>query len=50
MIYFDNSATTELSETAKLKMTEAMTAFGNPSSKHRMGIDAKKLLEIGKKR
>ena len=45
MIYLDNSATTELSESAKIKMREAMDAYGNPSSRHAMGLEAKKILD-----
>ena len=45
MIYLDNSATTPLSEGVKARMIEAMECFGNPSSLHAMGADAKKLLE-----
>ena len=45
MIYLDNSATTEISETAKKKMIEAMDAYGNPSSRHALGLDARKLID-----
>ncbi len=45
MIYFDNSATTELSAVAKKKMTEAMEIYGNPSSTHRAGIEARRLID-----
>ena len=45
MIYFDNSATTSLSEAAKKKMTEAMEIYGNPSSTHKAGIEARKLID-----
>lgn len=48
MIYFDNSATTELSEKSKQKIIEAMTCFGNPSSKHKAGLDAKRLLDASR--
>ena len=43
-IYFDNSATTALSDEARRKMLEAMDAYGNPSSLHTYGVDAGKLL------
>ena len=45
MIYLDNSATTEISLSAKEKMIEAMEVYGNPSSTHRAGIEARKLLD-----
>lgn len=45
MIYFDNSATTALSRTAKTRMTEAMEIYGNPSSLHAAGQAAHELLE-----
>ena len=45
MIYLDNSATTQLCKTAKEKMLEAMECYGNPSSKHKEGIEAKKLVD-----
>ena len=45
MIYLDNSATTEISLSAKKKMIEAMEAYGNPSSTHRAGIEAHRLLD-----
>lgn len=44
-IYFDNSATTKISEGAKKKMTEAMELhFGNPSSLHKIGLDAEHIV------
>ncbi len=45
MIYLDNSATTEISEAAKNKMCRAMECYGNPSSRHSLGIDAHRMLE-----
>ena len=45
MIYLDNSATTNLSATSKAAMLDAMECFGNPSSKHIMGTNAKKMLD-----
>lgn len=44
MIYFDNSATTELSPSAKESMKNAMEVYGNPSSLHKAGLEAEKLL------
>lgn len=42
-IYFDNSATTKISDGAKNKMIEVMdSCFGNPSSLHKVGLDAEK--------
>lgn len=43
-IYFDNSATTALSDTVKAKMLEAMDCYGNPSSLHTRGVSADRLL------
>ena len=45
MIYLDNSATTEISAVAKKAMVDAIDVYGNPSSRHAMGIEAKKLLD-----
>ena len=44
MIYLDNAATTALSPAAIQAMTKTMTVFGNPSSTHRHGREASKLL------
>ena len=44
-IYLDNSATTALSDAAKVKITEAIEIFGNPSSLHPAGQAARKLVE-----
>lgn len=44
-IYFDNSATTKISSGAKNKMIEVMERyFGNPSSLHKIGLDAEHIL------
>lgn len=45
MIYLDNSATTEISAAAKKKMIEAMETYGNPSSTHASGIEARRIIE-----
>lgn len=45
MIYLDNSATTEISAAAKKKMIEAMEVYGNPSSTHTSGIEARRIIE-----
>ncbi|MBQ6569728.1 MAG: cysteine desulfurase [Clostridia bacterium] len=45
-IYLDNSATTQVSEAAAKAAFAAMTEnYGNPSSLHKMGIEAEKILE-----
>lgn len=44
-VYFDNSATTKISEGAKRKMNEVMELqFGNPSSLHKKGLEAEHIL------
>jgi len=44
-IYFDNSATTRISERALEKYVEvSRSTYGNPSSLHKMGLDAEKLI------
>ena len=44
-IYFDNSATTKISDGAKNKMIEVMEShFGNPSSLHSLGLDAERVV------
>ena len=48
-IYFDNAATTPLSEEAKLAMANAMDNFGNPSSTHSEGRKAKAIIETVRK-
>lgn len=45
MIYLDNSATTELASSVKQKMTDALEIYGNPSSTHALGIEAKRVLD-----
>lgn len=46
MIYLDNSATTPLCDKAKQAMIEAIEHnFGNPSSLHRVGLDAEHAIE-----
>ena len=44
MIYFDNSATTQLCAGAVNKMKEAMECYGNPSSLHSVGYRASEIL------
>ena len=44
-IYFDNSATTPLCDTAKKTMTNVIeNVYGNPSSLHYVGLEAEKIL------
>ncbi len=43
--YLDNAASTELCEEAKEAILGAVGVYGNPSSTHRMGAEAKRLLE-----
>lgn len=40
--YFDNSATTKISEAALAAVNDGFTEFGNPSSLHKKGADAAK--------
>ncbi len=45
-IYLDNSATTKVKESVAETMVNAMTKdFGNPSSLHRLGLNAEKLVK-----
>jgi len=49
-IYFDNSATTRVLECAAKESYKTMTEYyGNPSSLHRMGIEAEKIKEKARK-
>lgn len=43
--YLDNAATTELSAVAKRAASDALEIYGNPSSRHAAGMEAKHLLE-----
>ena len=45
MIYLDNSATTEISASAKSAMIDAIEVYGNPSSRHAMGLEARRLID-----
>ena len=48
--YFDNSATTRVSDAAAQAALSAMTqCYGNPSSTHTKGREAKKLLDTARK-
>ena len=48
MIYLDNASTTSVCEEAKQAALAAMDNFGNPSSMHRLGIDAEKIVKKSK--
>lgn len=50
MIYLDNSATTEISDAAKKKMLGAMDIYGNPSSTHKAGIEARRIIDEARER
>lgn len=45
MIYFDNSATTALCEVSKQSISQMLDVYGNPSSRHALGLEAKKQIE-----
>ena len=45
MIYLDNSATTEISAEVKGVMIRALDAYGNPSSTHSAGIEARAIID-----
>ena len=45
MIYLDNSATTALCDAAKSKISECLEVYGNPSSRHAVGLASKKLVD-----
>ncbi len=44
IVYLDNSATTPLSPAAKQKILAVMDTYGNPSSLHRLGQEAERLM------
>ena len=47
MIYFDNSATTRITEPVKKRMkTELDSLMGNPSSLHRLGVESEKKIRV----
>ena len=48
-IYLDNSATTEISASAKHAMINAMEKYGNPSSIHACGLEANAILADARK-
>lgn len=51
MIYFDNSATTPPAKEVIATITEYMkTSFGNPSSRHALGLEAEKIVSDARKK
>ena len=51
MIYFDNSATTPPAKEVIATITEYMkTSFGNPSSRHALGLEAEKIVTESRKK
>ena len=48
-VYLDNSATTKPYDEVITKMTEGLKTFGNPSSLHRLGLDAERLLKTSRR-
>ncbi len=50
MHYFDNSATTKPSQTALDAAGDALGVWGNPSSVHEKGLEAKKLLDSSRRK
>ncbi len=51
LVYADNAATTPMSDTALAAMTDAMkTVWGNPSSLHTVGQEAKVVLEAAREK
>ena len=48
MIYLDNASTTKPSEAAKSAFLEACEDFGNPSSLHRLGLNAEKKISAAR--
>lgn len=49
LIYFDNAATTMLSDFVKQQMINSMEIFGNPSSLHMLGIDSENIIRSAQK-
>ena len=48
-IYFDNSATTQVSDAAISAVTDAMKrTYGNPSSMHYKGVEAERVLNAAR--
>lgn len=49
MIYLDNASTTKPCDKTKYAVCEMMENFGNPSSLHRLGMNAEKVIKNAKK-
>lgn len=49
MIYFDNAATTQLSDFVKAQMIKALDTFGNPSSLYDLGICGEELIRSARR-
>ncbi|MBQ8107457.1 MAG: cysteine desulfurase [Ruminococcus sp.] len=49
MIYLDNAATTQPCEAARAAVMKGLESFGNPSSLHRLGLDAELLVSHARK-
>ena len=45
MIYMDNAATTKISKPVADEILNTVEVFGNPSSLHRLGLEAEKKVE-----
>lgn len=50
MIYLDNASTTKPSKVAVEAVLKACGSFGNPSSLHRLGLDAEKIITSAKEK
>lgn len=50
MVYLDNAATTPICEVAKKAIIEHLNYFGNPSSSHTIGHQAKMMIENARER
>ena len=49
-VYLDNNATTSLTEEVKEIMTDMLTSYGNPSSIHHVGVDARKSIDEARRK
>ena len=50
MIYMDNAATTKISKPVADEILNTVEVFGNPSSLHRLGLEAEKKVETAEKK
>lgn len=48
MIYMDNAATTKISKPVLDEIIKSAESFGNPSSLHRLGLEAEKMIEASR--